>query len=79
MHFGPQRDEERTITYEYEGFTFKLVSEDPYGFIRVFSLKDKKNLEERFTGNFEAKIGAQKYTNNVLKKLENPKKLIKGE
>lgn len=64
LQIGPAPEEKRTSDYEYEGYKFKLIATDPYGFYKVFSIKDKQYLNEQFTGITNAKIGAMKYVNN---------------
>lgn len=70
IQIGPEQLEERTSDFEYEGYNFKLISTDPYGFIRVFSIKEKKYLDEQFTGNADAKRGVMKYVHGLLTKKD---------
>ena len=67
INIGPANDE-RKQEYIYEGFKFILKAHDPYGFIRVTSLKDNRTLNEQFTDFDRARQGARLYaTKNLVK------------
>lgn len=66
LRIGPQPEEERTQDFEHNGFRFKLKSLDPYGFIKITSLKDNKNLDGAYTSFVEARRGAIEHVIKVL-------------
>jgi hypothetical protein len=61
LSIGPQLEQERTQDFEQDGVKFKLRYEDPYGFLKVYCLNDKRYLNEQFTNLTAAKIGIAKY------------------
>lgn len=74
IRIGPQPAEERTTDYEYKGFKFKIIAEDPYGFYKIFCIKTRKYLDGRYTEQKPARIAIAYYVNNVLlKKKEDAK------
>lgn len=70
LSIGPVSEQERTQDYEQDGVKFKLRYEDPYGFLKVYCLNDKRYLDEQFTNLTAAKLGISKYLKNRLQKKD---------
>ena len=66
LTIGPANPE-RTTDFEFDGWKFKFKAYDPYGFIKVTSLKDQKTLDGQFTSVLEAEKFCKMYVNRNKK------------
>lgn len=60
LSIGPANPE-RTNDFEHNGWKFRFKANDPYGFITVYCLTNKKTLDGQFTGVADAEKYCKRY------------------